>query len=680
MEVPNFYYAIKPLIPRRFLIALRSQVIRRQLVKYKDVWPIDPTTWKTPAGWPGWPEGKQFALVLTHDVEGTEGLAKVRPLAELEMKYGFRSSFNFVPGDYVVSLELREFLVSNGFEVGVHGYTHKQGNLFRSEKIFKEQAPGINRFLKEWGAVGFRAPSMYHDFEKIQRLEIQYDSSTFDTDPFEPQPDGVRTIFPFWVSNRNGGGFVELPCTMPQDHTLFLLMKEKTIQIWRKKLDWIARQGGMALLITHPDYFHLELNNNKSQINISNFYEEFLNDICIRHENQYWKSLPKDIAKFLQDWNKNVETKIFSPFAKEEAFPKPMSNKSSTTSANKGRIWIDLDNTPHVPFFMPIIKELRRQGFDILLTARDCAQTCGMADLYNLEYKRIGRHYGKNTMIKVAGTLLRAAQLLKELKDPKPILALSHGSRAQLVSASILRIPSMVILDYEHAKALVKPNWVMMPEVISYDSVSFDQERILRYPGIKEDVYVPDFHPDPAIKYKLGILKNDILVTIRPPANQAHYHNPESEKLFAEAVNRLGIIPNVCMVILPRNEGQKEEIKKTWSGLFADEKIKIPDQVVDGLNLLWFSDLVISGGGTMNREAAALGVPVYSIFRGKIGDVDKYLSGVGRLIMIESLEDIHQKLKVVKRSIPDEINDLNRATLNSVVQNIQKVVDMNLKP
>ncbi|MEW6188433.1 MAG: DUF354 domain-containing protein [Thermodesulfobacteriota bacterium] len=340
----------------------------------------------------------------------------------------------------------------------------------------------------------------------------------------------------------------------------------------------------------------------------------------------------------------------------------------------RGRIWIDLDNTPHVPFFAPIIKELKRKGFDILLTARDCAQTCGMADLYQMKYRRIGRHYGKNTLIKVAGTIVRASQLSRKIIHPKPILALSHGSRAQLVAATLLRIPSMVIMDYEHAKALVNPDWVMMPEVIASDSVRFAQEKILRYPGIKEDVYVPDFNPDSAIRAELGVREKDILVTIRPPADQAHYHNPESEKLFTGVVDRLVGIPDVRIVILPRNDGQKETVKRNWSGLFSEGKIKIPEQVVDGLNLLWYSDLVISGGGTMNREAAALGVPVYSIFRGKMGDVDRYLSKAGRLIMIGCPEDIREKLKVTKRSIPAQINGLNRITLHTVVDNIQSVI------
>jgi len=674
MNFLEAYYTLKPIIPRRLQIAVRRQVALRKREKSREVWPIDSAAGKKPEGWPGWPEGKRFALVLTHDVETAKGVAKVRRLAELEMKLGFRSCFNFVPGDYPVPRELREFLTGNGFEIGVHGYTHKKGNLFKSEGFFHEQALGINRFLKEWGAVGFRTPCMYHDLNLIPYLEIQYDSSTFDTDPFEPQPDGVGTIFPFWVPNRNGGGLVELPSTMPQDCTLFIILKEKDTDIWKQKLDWIAGNGGLALLNIHPDYLLFDSRVPKFETYPAYFCEEFFSFISLHYENQYWQPLPKDLAKFWCEWNTNAGGRKSVPVVKGKAMTMN-TTKRSPKSKNEGLIWIDLDNTPHVPFFMPIIRELKKQGYEVLLTARDCAQTCGMADLYELEYKRIGRHYGKNKLVKVAGTLFRAFQLGRKINDPKPILALSHGSRAQVIAAFGLRIPSMVIFDYEHAQVLVKPDWVMMPEVISLDSVDFNREKILTYPGIKEDVYVPDFHPDPYIKNKLLIKENELLVTIRPPANEAHYHNPESEKLFDEAVNRLGDIPDVRMVILPRNEGQKERIARTWPGLFSDGRIKFPDQVVDGLNLLWYSDLVISGGGTMNREAAALGVPVYSIFRGKPGDVDRYLAKEGRLILLETVEDVKNKLKIETRTIPETMENTNRVTLNAVVEGILKALN-----
>jgi len=165
-------------------------------------WPIDHNAGKPPEGWTGWPNGNKFALVLTHDVETAEGLDKCYQLAEIEERLGFRSSFSFVPGDYPVPAALRQSLTDRGFEIGVHGL-HHNGNPFRSDSFFKKQAIEINRYLKEWGSVGFRSPSMYHDLELLHHLDIEYDASTFDTDPFEPQPDGMGAIFPFWVPNQD---------------------------------------------------------------------------------------------------------------------------------------------------------------------------------------------------------------------------------------------------------------------------------------------------------------------------------------------------------------------------------------------------------------------------------------------------------------------------------------------
>ena len=175
-------------------------------------------------------------------------------LMQLEKSMGFRSAFNFVAEDYPADRMLRRRLVDEGFEIGLHGVNHG-GNIFKSEKVFRDEAQRINRYLKEWNCAGFRAPRMYHDLEKAHQLDIEYDASTFDTDPFEPQPDGVRTIFPFFVQNgAPDSGYVELPYTLPQDFTLFVLMGHKDIGLWKEKLRWIAENGGMALLITHPDY------------------------------------------------------------------------------------------------------------------------------------------------------------------------------------------------------------------------------------------------------------------------------------------------------------------------------------------------------------------------------------------------------------------------------------------
>src|SRR6266446_2074719 len=197
----RLYYCIKPLVPTSIRMAIRRWFAVQKRKRVLNTWPILPGSEKPPKNWPGWPEGKQCALVLTHDVEGRCGLEACRQLMELELKLGFRSSFNFIPeGEYRVSGQLREELTRNGFEVGVHDLRH-DGKLYRSRRSFTRRAIRINQYLKDWGAVGFRSGSMLHNLDWLHDLEVTYDASTFDTDPFEPQPDGVNTIFPFWVPN-----------------------------------------------------------------------------------------------------------------------------------------------------------------------------------------------------------------------------------------------------------------------------------------------------------------------------------------------------------------------------------------------------------------------------------------------------------------------------------------------
>src|SRR6516165_10211674 len=167
---------------------------------------------------------------------------------ELDRKWGFRGSFNFVPkGEYAVPRELRDEIARSGFEVGVHDLRH-DGKLYRSRRACAQKAVRINRHLKDWAAVGFRSGFMFHKLDWLHDLNIEYDASTFDTDPFEPQPGGCNTIFPFWVPKADGGGYVELPYTLPQDSTLFLLLAETSVDTWVQKLDCIATHGGMALL------------------------------------------------------------------------------------------------------------------------------------------------------------------------------------------------------------------------------------------------------------------------------------------------------------------------------------------------------------------------------------------------------------------------------------------------
>ena len=295
----KIYYSIKPLIPRSLQIAIRRKIVKKKYYRCRDIWPIDPKSGAKPKNWKGWPGEKKFAFILTHDVDTKIGHDRVLDLVRIEEKLGFRSSFNFVPERYKVSKDLRDILVAKGFEVGVHGLKH-DGKLYQSKKIFDERTKKINKYLKEWGSVGFRSPAMHHNLEWIQNLDIEYDASTFDSDPFEPQSDGVRTIFPFFVKMlKDRDGYVELPYTLPQDFTLYVLMQEKSIKIWKNKIDWIAQVGGMALLNTHPDYMNFDNKYNNREYSID-LYIEFLNLIKREYGGQMCHLLPKKLVRFIK--------------------------------------------------------------------------------------------------------------------------------------------------------------------------------------------------------------------------------------------------------------------------------------------------------------------------------------------------------------------------------------------
>lgn len=313
MDLISFYYIIKPLIPRSLQIMLRRRIAHRKQSSSMNSWPIFQEQVFLPRGWTGWPNNKRFALILTHDVETFRGHERCHYVINLERELGFRSSFNFVPERYNVSPSLRKYITGNGFEVGVHDLNH-DGKLFKSKYNFQKRANRINKYLKEWNALGFRAGSMHHDLNWIQDLDIQYDLSTFDFDPFEPHPEGMNTIFPFWVSNDSSKkGYIELPYTMPQDFTLFVLLRLKNIDVWKRKLEWIAEKGGMVLLNTHPDY----MNYGADKLAIDEYpiglYIELLEHVKSNYEDKYWNPLPKDIAGF---WYYEVEGKGNSPNAR----------------------------------------------------------------------------------------------------------------------------------------------------------------------------------------------------------------------------------------------------------------------------------------------------------------------------------------------------------------------------
>ncbi|HEX3744900.1 MAG TPA: glycosyltransferase [Bryobacteraceae bacterium] len=301
-KVNHLYNWLRPFLPLSLRLLVRRWDARNRRRTYQSVWPIDQSSAAAPDFWPGWPEGKRFALVLTHDVEGQRGLDKIAALMSLEAKHGFRSSFNLVPeGDYQVPDALRHTLESSGFEVGLHGLQH-DGRLYSSRAEFMRKAARIREYAKLWNVSGFRSPLMQHRLDWLHELGMEYDCSTFDTDPFEPQPDGVHTIFPFRVSRPDGSEYIELPYTLPQDHTLFVIFRERDISTWKKKLDWVAEQGGMVLLNTHPDYMNFEGRAAADEYPVS-YYEDLLRYLRDKYAGEFWHATPREVARFCRSYH-----------------------------------------------------------------------------------------------------------------------------------------------------------------------------------------------------------------------------------------------------------------------------------------------------------------------------------------------------------------------------------------
>jgi glycosyltransferase involved in cell wall biosynthesis len=274
---------------------------------------MDDAVGRKPVDWKGWPDGRTFAFVLTHDIEGPTGVARVKELAELEMSLGFRSSYNFIPeGSYEVPEDLRHWLEDNGFEVGVHDLRH-DGKLYASRDAFRRNAERINYYLREWKATGFRSGFMLHNLDWLHDLDAEYDGSTFDIDPFEPQPDGVGTIFPFWVeaplgvqhrfgysSRTRSDGYLELPYSLPQDSTLFPYLQQADNHLWKDKLDWVAARGGMALVNVHPDYMNIGRIHQTSDGYSVELYKTLLEKVRDQYGETVWKALPRDVTAYVK--------------------------------------------------------------------------------------------------------------------------------------------------------------------------------------------------------------------------------------------------------------------------------------------------------------------------------------------------------------------------------------------
>jgi hypothetical protein len=352
------YFWVRPTVPRLFRMALRRFWAKRLIRSSSASWPINQLAGLAPQGWTGWPHNKKFAFVLTHDIEGQRGLKRCRQLAEMEISTGFRSSFNFVPeGEYTTPQCLREFLVARGFEVGVHDLSH-DGKLYASHKNFRRRAIKINRYLQEWGAVGFRSAFMLHNFDWIGDLDVLYDASSFDTDPFEPQPDGVNTIFPIWMGREAGSGYVELPYTLPQDSTLFLLLQQSSIETWVRKLDWVAQQGGLALVNVHPDYLNFNGRLGSYEYG-AHLYQNFLEYVSQRYRQEAWFALPRDVAAHVRGMNLSLAA---APCPMPSRVPEQANSRSDRAYGDALSVPFSSVTATSDPHFVKQIQPLLKAG------------------------------------------------------------------------------------------------------------------------------------------------------------------------------------------------------------------------------------------------------------------------------------------------------------------------------
>jgi predicted glycosyltransferase len=319
------------------------------------------------------------------------------------------------------------------------------------------------------------------------------------------------------------------------------------------------------------------------------------------------------------------------------------------------RVWIDLTNSPHVLVMRPVIEALQRDGHEVRVTARDFAQTLGLLRRFEIPHTAIGRHRGERLAAKAGGLALRSGALVRwaraearrsrsQQPSPSPSssspsgrffdIVLGHGSNDVSVAAALLRIPSATMFDYEWATVQHQINCrlaraVVVPEAIPPERLDRYGARgkVCPYAGLKEEYYLADFEPDPRILSQLGLDAGRPIVVVRTPPEVSLYHRFEND-LFARVLERLrdaaGGAEGVQSVVLPRTPAQRAE-------LAGVPGFVVPEQAIDAQSLIAFSDLVISAGGTMNREAVALGVPVYTTFEGRLGAVDERLIAEGRL-------------------------------------------------
>ncbi len=300
------------------------------------------------------------------------------------------------------------------------------------------------------------------------------------------------------------------------------------------------------------------------------------------------------------------------------------------------RVWIDLTNSPHVLVLRPVVEDLRARGHEVLITARDFAQTVALAERHGLDADVIGRHRGEHLTAKAVGLASRSTALLRWARGRKFDLALGHGSNDITVAAKLLRIPSATMFDYEWAtvqhtincrlaKSVVVPDMIPPERLARYGAIG----KIHAYAGLKEEYYLADLKPDPSVLTELGLDPAEPILVVRTAPEVSLYHRHGNDQ-FAEVLRR---VQGQQAVVLPRTAEQRAELVN--AGGFI-----VPEQAIDAPSLIAFADLVVSAGGTMNREAVALGTPVFTTFAGRLGAVDEQLIATGRLRQLTSPDEV----------------------------------------
>jgi uncharacterized protein len=301
------------------------------------------------------------------------------------------------------------------------------------------------------------------------------------------------------------------------------------------------------------------------------------------------------------------------------------------------RVWVDLTNSPHVLVMRPVIDVLRARGAEVLVTARDFAQTLGLLERFRIDHTAIGHHRGSGLAAKSLGLASRSGALVRWARGRRIDLALGHGSNDVSVAAALLRIPSATAFDYEWARVQHSINCrlarrVVVPEAIPPERLArygAGPDKLRRYAGLKEEYYLADFVPSDAVLHELGIDPARPLAVVRTPPAVSLYHR-FAAPVFAEVLERLR---GEQVVVLPRTPAQRAELARR--GGFT-----VPERAIDAQSLIAHADLVISGGGTMNREAVALGTPVWTTFEGRLGAVDERLIAEGRLNRLVRADDV----------------------------------------